>query len=337
LLAQFLLQENQKILVIDSYNPSSASNIASGITNPVTGRKFVKTWLADQILPFADKTYKALELFFGRKFFHPLLIVRVFDSVKAQNDWSVRCASEEYQPYLNRDSVTYLDSKKVKNDFGGFEISGGSRLEADTFLSLFRDFLLNENLLLEKNFSYEMLHLEADSVFYGDIEARKIIFCEGAASIENPFFKFLPFQLAKGECLIARIKNFYPDRMISSEVFIMPLSATDEYYIGATHDWNFDDDKPSEKGRNELIGNLSAILRSEYEVLAQKAAIRPTVKDRRPFIGFHPEFSSVGIFNGLGTKGISLAPFFAKHFTEHLVHQKPLMKEVDIKRFLVGV
>ena len=80
--------------------------------------------------------------------------------------------------------------------------------------------------------------------------------------------------------------------------------------------------------------NLSAILNTPFEVVEHKAAIRPTVKDRRPFIGFHPEYSSIGIFNGMGTKGISLAPFFANHFTEHLLHQKPLMKEVDIKRFL---
>ncbi|HWB65164.1 MAG TPA: FAD-dependent oxidoreductase, partial [Chitinophagales bacterium] len=56
MLSWFLLRAGQKVLVIDKYNPSSASNIAAGISNPITGRRFVKTWLADEILPFAAQT-----------------------------------------------------------------------------------------------------------------------------------------------------------------------------------------------------------------------------------------------------------------------------------------
>ena len=131
-----------------------------------------------------------------------------------------------------------------------------------------------------------------------------------------------------------RIEKFYSDKVIIGEAGIVPLPEKDLYYIGATHAWHYDDDQPSEIGRNEILGNLSTVLNAPFEIVNQKAAIRPTVKDRRPFIGFHPEFRNVGIFNGMGTKGISLAPFFANHFTEHLLQQKPLMKEVDIKRFL---
>ena len=64
------------------------------------------------------------------------------------------------------------------------------------------------------------------------------------------------------------------------------------------------------------------------------AGIRPTVNDRRPLIGLHPEHRSLGVFNGLGTKGVMLAPFFAKQFAGFLEHALPLNKEVDIARFL---
>ena len=114
----------------------------------------------------------------------------------------------------------------------------------------------------------------------------------------------------------------------------MPLPQKNLYYIGATHEWKFDDALPSEKGKNQLLESLSAVLNLPFKIVEHKAAIRPTVKDRRPFIGFHPKNSIVGIFNGMGTKGISLAPYFAKHFTENLLQQKPLLKEVDINRFL---
>jgi glycine oxidase len=334
MLSWFLMKEKQKVLVVDKYNPSSASNIASGLIKPITGKRFVKTWLADEIIPFAEDTYTGFEKLFEERLYHSAVFFKLFDSVKAQNDWSIRCASPEYLPYLQNENIIYLDKSKVKNDFGGFEINGGGRLETDKFLSHYRKYLQRENALLEEEFSFPELAMESDFLSYRGIHTRKIIFCDGANAVMNPYFKFFPFQLAKGECLILRIEDFYRERVINSEVLIMPFGEKDLYYIGATHEWHFNDDKPSVNGRNELLGNLSAVLKVPFEIVDHKAAIRPTVKDRRPFIGFHPEFLNIGIFNGMGTKGISLAPYFAKHFTDHLLQQKPLMKEVDIKRFL---
>jgi glycine oxidase len=332
MLSWFLMKEKKQVLVIDELNNSSATHVASGITNPITGRKFVKTWLADELIPFAQSTFGEFEELFQQRLLYPLPIIKLFDSVKAQNDWSARSASVEYLPYLKNDQIVYLDPQKVKNDFGGFEINGGSKLEASLFLTQYRNLLQQKELLLEEKFSFTDLEVHPGFVSYREIKAGCIIFCEGANAIENPYFKFLPFQLAKGECLILRIEDFYADRVINGEVFIMPTSVKDEYYIGSTHQWHFDDDQPSEIGKNELLGNLSTVLKAPYKIIGHKAAVRPTIKDRRPFLGFHPENKNVGIFNGMGTKGISLAPYFAKHFAEHLVHGAPLMEEVDIKR-----
>jgi hypothetical protein len=47
----------------------------------------------------------------------------------------------------------------------------------------------------------------------------------------------------------------------------------------------------------------------------------------------HPQFPSLGILNGMGTKGSSLAPFFANQLAQHLVHGFPIMEEADVKRF----
>ena len=334
MLSWFMLKANQKILVVDRFNPSSATYVASGITNPITGRRFVKTWLADNIIPFAESTYHDCEKVFKEHLLHAIPIVRLFDSIKAQNDWSTRCATPEYLSYLKNESIVYLDKQKIKNAFGGFEINGGSRLDTGKFLTAYRNFLNQQSLLLDEAFDSSEFKTAAGSISYKNIKARKIIFCEGAAALQNPYFKFLPFMPAKGECLTVKTPDFYSDRIISAEAFIMPLNNKDEYYIGSTHQWNFYDELPSNEGKDELVGNLSAILNAPYEIIGHSAAIRPTVKDRRPLIGFHPEHENIGIFNGMGTKGISLAPFFAKHFVEHLTEQTALMKEIDIRRFL---
>src|SRR5689334_15816750 len=112
MLSWFLLKENQNVLVVDNYNPSSASNIAGGITNPITGRRLVKTWLADEIIPFAETTYREFENLFDEKLLFNLPIIKLFDSVKNQNDWSARCASDEYLSYLKNNQIVYLDKEK---------------------------------------------------------------------------------------------------------------------------------------------------------------------------------------------------------------------------------
>lgn len=332
LLSWFLIQEGKGVLVIDEYNASSASRVAGGLVNPITGRKFVKTWLADELLPFAKDTYQQLEEVLGTELYKPLPVVHVFDSIKQQNDWSVRCATPEYKQYLNNETILRFDAAKVKNDLGAFEISESYKLDTVNFLSLYRNYLNDKNILLEEAFNYDSLQV-GDSISYKEYTAHNIIFCEGVEAMNNPYFKALPFKPAKGECLHVTINDFYNNKVLKDEVAIMPLGGN-AYYIGATHDQHFTETAPTEEGKAELEEKLSRILSSPYQVTAHLSAIRPATKHRRPFIGYLPQHSNVGIFNGLGTKGVSLAPYFAKHFVNHMLRGEALINEVDIARHL---
>ena len=51
---------NKSVLVIDDADKFSASKLASGLINPVTGRRVVTTWMADELLPFAWNEYNAI-------------------------------------------------------------------------------------------------------------------------------------------------------------------------------------------------------------------------------------------------------------------------------------
>lgn len=332
MLCWFLQNQGKKCLVIDNNNAENASRVASGVSNPITGRRFVKTWMAETLLPFAADTYQDLEEKLGIRCYEEIPILKLFDSIKSQNDWSAKTAEFGYNLYLKNQEIQYLNKTQVKNDFGAFEITGGSKLSTEVFLTAFRRFLHINDALLEEQFSFLDLNVSATQITYKNYSAPKIIFCEGAAALQNPFFKHLPFQPAKGECLVVRIPDFYTQQMINSEVFLMPLK-DDLYYVGATHEWDFENDLPTESGKAELLTGLQMLLKSDFELVAHRAALRPAVKDRRPFLGLSSTHPSVGIFNGLGTKGISLAPYFAHHFVQHLVCGEPLNSEVDIQRF----
>jgi hypothetical protein len=59
-LSWYLQKAGLSFLVIDDYRPNSASLTAAGIINPVTGRRIVKTWIIDEVMPFAKIAYDAL-------------------------------------------------------------------------------------------------------------------------------------------------------------------------------------------------------------------------------------------------------------------------------------
>jgi glycine/D-amino acid oxidase-like deaminating enzyme len=75
------------------------------------------------------------------------------------------------------------------------------------------------------------------------------------------------------------------------------------------------------------------MVRIPFKTIRQEAHIRPTTRDRAPFLGEHPILPRVFIFNGLGALGLSLAPLNSERLLNLILHQKPLPREVDIKRF----
>ena len=63
------------------------------------------------------------------------------------------------------------------------------------------------------------------------------------------------------------------------------------------------------------------------------AGIRPTVKDRRPLVGAHPEHKNMFVLNGLGTRGVMIGPYIAKQLFNHIENEMPLDDEINIIRF----
>lgn len=334
MLAWFLNKANKSFLVIDAGTAAASSTVAAGLINPVTGRKYGTTWLADSLLPFAEKTYREIETALGERFYSPIPLYHLFDSVKAQNDWSLKCGSNDYKNYLANERITYLDADKVVNPFGCFEVSGAARIQAQKLNTAFRSWLINNKSLTEDFFDFRQVSFSRDAVMYKGQAFRKVVFCEGAAGSQNPYFDFIPYQLAKGEVLIVRMPEFYNDRVIKGEVGIVPWDGKDLYYIGATHHWSFNDALPSAEGRRELEDGLKKTIKSTYEVVEHRASVRPAVTGRRPFIGRHPQHANLAVFNGLGTKGFSLAPFCAAQLVEHMENSGSIMPDLDAARAL---
>ena len=331
LLSRSLMQAGKRVVVVDDNNGVTASKVASGIINPVTGKRLVKTWLIDELLPFAQSTYKEIET---------ELNVSLITQCNILDYHLTRDAAQIFNE-RNGDEKEYLRAVQDKSkwteyfrfNYGIGEIDPCLLVNIQALLSAWRQYLIANNALLEDKFDLNDCTIKEGSVLYKDIAAEKIIFCDGAGCADNPYFSRLPWSKDKGEALIASIPGLPPNNIYKQGINIVPWHHG-LFWIGATHDWKFTDMQPSASFRAQTEEHLNYWLKLPYTIIDHLVAQRPVNVDRRPFVGLHPRHAAVGIFNGMGTKGCSVAPYFAHHFAQHLIDNTPIMSEVDISRFV---
>lgn len=320
MLSWFLHKAGQRVLVYDDARSGTASRTASGIINPVSGRKFELAWLYEIIYPVAERTYQEMEAELQISCFHERDIWNVWPSAQMRDAFARADVRFMFQPGTPRHTDT------LHQPFGA-GIVKGANVQLNTLLPAWSRRLDIRN----EWFNTAELELTAQGVRYQDVSAKAVIFCEGVGSPANPYFGKVKFLPNKGEALVIRTALHTRD-IIKKGITLVPLE-DDLYWAGATFSWDYADAAPTAEKRAEIEEALQQLLKIPYTVEAHLAAIRPSGPDRRPLVGMHPSFPQVGIFNGMGSKGCSLAPWAAMQFVRHLLEATPLQPEIDIKRY----
>ena len=291
----------------------------------------VKVWMAEQVLSFAHEAYNEIGDFLDITAISQKNIIDFFPNPHQRLVFLERM--EEGEQYLNSYPEQNQFNPFFNYDLGCGEIRHSYIAHVETLLPAWRQFLKNNGRLREEGFEFANLVIKEQSVEYGDFTAEKIIFCDGLSSFENPFFKQLPFAPNKGEVLIIEI-NDLPNEHIYKKGFILaPLQGMGAFWLGSNYQWSFPHTEPTKEFYEQAERHLKAWLKIPFKILEHKAALRPATLERRPFVGLHPRQSNIGILNGMGTKGCSLAPFFASQLVDHLLRKREIIAEADIKRF----
>lgn len=327
-----LTDRGEKAVIIDNCFKGNSSLVAAGMFNPIVFKRLNKSWKADELLPKATKVYSNLQEKLGEKILFPLDVIRVFANHEQQNDWLARSGEVGYTNYLTNKSVNDLIQNNIEASFGYGVLKEGGWVNLNVMLNKFRAKLKENNSLLEEAFDYDQLVIKENKFLYKEIEAKKVVFCEGNQVRNNPWFNYLPFTLTKGELLTIRIDNLETDKILNKGFFVLPVG-NNLYKVGSTYNWKDKTNIPTEEGKNELLKKLQSLLDHPFEIIEHQAGVRPTTKDRRPIIGGHNEISNLYVFNGLGTKGVMIAPYFVDQFCDFLEGKSQLDSEVDLNRF----
>lgn len=332
LLAHHMRKAGKRFRVIGHADPESSSMVAAGIVNPLTGRRYAKSWRIDELIPFAAQTYAEISALLNFPVFIKRPILRAVFTAGEENDWLSHTADPGYAGYMEEvaDGTALAGTLVPPLRYGG--VLRGGQVQVGALVEAYRKLLLSEGCYEEGVFDYQALELRPEGVRYKGLAAQRIVFCEGSAALHNPLFGYLPLRPAKGEVLLVRIPGAHIEAILKHKLFIVPW-AEDTYWVGSTYYNRFDTAQPTQEGRLFLEGKLQEALTIPFEVIAHRAAVRPTVIDRRPLIGSHPTHANCFIFNGLGTKGASLVPYWAAHLMAHLEAGAPLDEEVSVRRF----
>ncbi|MCT4603933.1 MAG: FAD-binding oxidoreductase [Marinifilum sp.] len=332
LLAYNMYKAGLNFKIISSLELRKASDVAAGLFNPVVFKRLTKSWMVDDCLPVMFDTYRELEEFLGHKFVYEKDILKPLSEQETLL-WKERREQENFTNYIADIGINNV-GKGIKGFSSYGRVTKSGYVDMPKMLKKLRKFFKREGLIIDSYFDYKDLGFIDNQISWHGVMAETIVFCEGYRAVDNPYFGDLGFKPTKGELLEIYCKDLQEDYIINKQLFVMPVG-NHRFKVGATYDWNHLDEETTEEAKSDLTERLDDLIDLPYKIVNHWAGVRPTVSDRRPILGIHPLHEHIAIFNGLGTKGVMLAPYFAREMTRFLsVSDYPLDKEIDIRRFL---
>lgn len=315
-LAMTCYRRNIPFRLVGYAQAGEASMASSGLIAPITGRRYVKAWRIDEYVAKALEFYRWSETLFGGEYFFPVEIIRFLSTEEARRAWDKRLEDADYDDYVSNKRYAILDD--MDRPYG--ILTGGYRLDTPGWVIAARQFLLAKGF-------YEVLSEPFATAFPGN---ETTVFTTGALD-PNVSKGIIP---NKGESLIVSMPEWKIPLIIKEDVFIVPLPEDHLFWVGSHYEpWPENADK-TEEARQRILDAIRKVYNGRLEVISHMVGIRPTVDDRRPLIGPYPGRPGHYIFNGVGTKGTSLAPFWSDALLTHILDGAPLSKEVSPSRYI---
>ena len=150
----------------------------------------------------------------------------------------------------------------------------------------------------------------------------RVIDCRGVGAKNE--LNDLGYKLASdhGEVLTLKLDGLdIKDRILNKVKWLMPF-AENTYKLGATYEWDVENSVPTEYGKHELLNAIEPALTPSIsvnlEIVNHESGFRPTSHDRRPYIGELENHPGIFMLNGLGTRGVLVAPATVKKLSKSI-------------------
>ena len=332
-LALELQKLNQSVTIVDNQFEFSSSRVAAGLISPMVPRNVRKTWLSDLLFPHVFNYYRSFENQWNTPLIDEIKTLQIHKNLRQVHNWTIRAGEPGFEKYLNVNAPELPNSMKPLN-FDCIEVLQTGRLNVRKFVD-YTKFQFNNFpncSYLTESFNHQYLSPKDLQWQYKDSIYSKVIFAEGIGILNNPYFNYLPFNPSGGDILKVKIHNIPENYIYKKKEWILPIG-NQEWLAGSTYHSNDLSVAPVQSDAQWLIQELESWIGQPIEILEHKRGVRPTVAERRPYLGEHPKMKNLFVYNGLGSKGSSLVSYFSPHYANHLVKNEPLLKDVQIEQY----
>ena len=326
------LQKHQRSFVVIDDGQHSASQVGSGIFNPIALKRTKAAWRGHQLMSISMPIYKALEIALGVPLIHHASILKIMHQKADVNDWHQACVQDDCRPYMNP-NIQPNRNPGIRAPLGFGEVTNTGWVDTALLVDRFKTSMKINKMLVQTTFDQNDLDFDKQSVRYQAIKAKHIVFAQGVGGLtHNPWFSQVPLQQTKGELMIIESKDLQEKSIIKGGVFMIPLG-NHRYRVGSTYNWKDQNEEPTQKAQLTLQQQLDKMIQVPYHIVSQSVGFRPTIPDRKPVIGVHPQFSQLAICNGMGSRGVLQAPFCAGLLYDSIEKGTPIPNEISLQRF----
>ena len=328
-LAWQLVKKGINVKLLDR-KENHSSFVAAGMINPIVFRRMNLSWRVDEFLPEAKTYYSELEKETGQTFFTPLTIRRFFASEQERNFWIKKQDEKEYKDFLTCQNNFDSPVDKSRNKWGSGIVKNGFRVNAKVCMHELHKLLISKKILKYEAFNHSRFKISERE--YEGMQYDAVVFCCGSENDNLPYFQKVNIEHTKGQIISISSKELNEKECWNRKGFLLPIG-NQKFKVGATIEREINNVKHTVQAKQELQAILEGMSDANFEIEGQEAGIRPTVYDRRPVMGEHPDRKGLYIFNGLGTKGYLLAPLLSLEMANHILYKAKLNKECCLSRF----
>jgi glycine oxidase len=323
MLALELRKREMDFLVMAPSGGRPASLVAAGLYFPLMSRKPAIDKAFRTCYPVMGNAYQEAEAFLGISLLHEIPSIKLFPPAELEQ-W--RAFQHGPDGSVIKAIADHAVIPGIKPGWSMAVIRPSGYVDLSALVLACRAWLIRRNRFIDHQLDYSGVtfsgkHVRANISGKDFVEARQLVFCEGASGATSPWFGLMGLTPNKGELIDIAVDGLPEKSILRCSLNLLPLG-NGKFRAGATYTRNPVNNIPSRKGLDELTSKLREFVNLPFRIVAHRAGLRPASRNRKPLAGSHPEFPALSVFNGLGSKGVLQAPYHAWILADQLASGK---------------
>lgn len=326
-LAHSLIEQCARVVVFDSPARPAVSRSAGSIAS-VAGLRF---GVIEQWQQWWDA---ALSVYTEFGVMEPIACYRLVYRADEQNFWERKRHALIAEGHARPAHLPQQLTEAIEPPLETIEIVRAAKVHAASLLDRLAAQLDRDGRYVRRTLSACDVEPVGQGYRVAGVECKHVVFCEGAWMADNRWFGWIPRMFARGQRIVGVLDRTLTEQPVWLSVAGKSLVVVgDRFTFGSTYDWHSLEPIVTDEATAYLSEQLARILRCGHRVTDAWTGVRPIVADLRPVVGEHPHNRGMWIFNGLGSRGLLLAPRLAQLLARCIAGEPVSLGQWDVARF----